>query len=179
MKTIVPYVLALVIIQNELLAQTSRASADSITICFPFSPGWSMFSNPVYRSPGTDSVCQIWPSIFSCCVFGFTDSSGYQCRYTVPNGMGFWTKMPLGCISGEPITQDSIPVVSGWNMIGSISYSIPTDSITSIPPGIIVSGFFHHRAEYVVADTIRPGWGYWVKSSQTGWLVVSATVSPE
>ncbi|HTY38324.1 MAG TPA: T9SS type A sorting domain-containing protein, partial [Bacteroidota bacterium] len=64
------------------------------------------------------------------------------------------------------------PVAAGWNMIGSISAALPFSGVTSIPPGIVSSLLYAYTDGYHPTDTIRPGFGYWLRTSQPGVLVL-------
>jgi len=177
MKTILVFVLVTTFFYDTTVAQT-----DTITVGVPVRLGWNLLSNPVYRVTGTDSICQVYPGVSPCC-YPLVGSGGYGCDYRMHSGQGYWLKVLPGFptvdsvvyITGEPIARDSVLVASGWNLIGSISYPVATNSVTSIPTGIIRSGFYYHRSGYLVADTIHPGWGYWVKVSQPGSIVLSST----
>ncbi|HCV44302.1 MAG TPA: hypothetical protein DGH68_12510 [Bacteroidetes bacterium] len=134
-----------------------------------------MVSNPVQRAPGADSIWQVFCGIRTC-ILGW-GGSGYTVDCTARNGMGFWLKRPdsiVCCIEGEIITQDSIPVLGGWNLIGTISQPVPASSVYSIPPNIVASRFFKFSSGYVHADTLCPGAGYWVKTTQAGLIVLSS-----
>lgn len=170
------------ITQQEKQSQTTNrnSSVDSIVVCVARNYGWNMASNPVLRGPGTDSIRQVFCGAgqqYHTC-FGY--SNGYVIRTTTaPNGMGFWIKVvPPGpticCIAGEEITQDTVPVATSWNIIGTISHPVPVSAVYSIPPGIIASGFFGFDAGYARVDTLRPGYAYWVKVSQPGQIVLSS-----
>ncbi len=147
--------------------------ADSIMVCVPYSMGWNMVSNPVVRQPGTDSIWQVFCGHGSCFYRG-----RYYWQCTAPNGMGLWVKVAryptFCCIEGGPIARDTIPLTASWNMIGSISFPVAAASVETIPPGIIASRFFGYSSRYVFVDTLRPGFGYWLKASQSGWLVLSS-----
>ena len=109
--------------------------------------------------------------------FVFIPDSGYNTRDTLLNGLGYWLKFGWDFttnIVGDSILADTIVVVAGWNLIGSISSPIVTDSIVSIPPAITTSNFFGFDGGYNVASNIVPGSGYWVKSSQDGKLILSS-----
>ena len=58
-----------------------------------------------------------------------------------------------------------------------MSSPIAAADVRTEPPGILTSGFFSYTsgAGYVTADTLRPGLGYWVKSSGAGALIVADT----
>jgi hypothetical protein len=77
-------------------------------------------------------------------------------------------------ISGLPLNLDTVAVVNGWNLIGSISKSIPVASINQIPSGIVSSNFYGYQTGYQLADSITPGRGYWVKVNQDGKLVLNS-----
>ena len=74
------------------------------------------------------------------------------------------------------IFTDTFDVGIGWNMIGSITYPVWVLNIASDPPGITTNEFFGYTAAggYSTADSIRPGYGYWVKASDAGKLILSS-----
>jgi hypothetical protein len=77
-------------------------------------------------------------------------------------------------IPGQPLAADTIDVAQGWNMIGSISTSVPVGNIVQIPTGIVASQYFGYTGGmYNPATTIDPMKGYWVKVNQNGRLVLS------
>jgi hypothetical protein len=78
-------------------------------------------------------------------------------------------------LTGLLLTNDTINVATGWNMIGSISQPIAVSSVSSVPGGITTSHFFGYQGSYSITDSIRPGKGYWVKVNQDGKLVLSSS----
>jgi hypothetical protein len=84
-------------------------------------------------------------------------------------------------LTGGPILADTIDVIEGWNMVGSISVGVSVGEIGSIPGGIVTSQFYGYAAGYTPVSIIRPARGYWVKVSQAGQLVLTASpsASPE
>jgi hypothetical protein len=144
---------------------------DSITVTIQLAPNWNMVSNPVITV--NDSVQVLFPICLGCPVPPpfYADS----CR--LPHGRGRWLKCPTGgtvSITGMSLHADTIVVATNWNIIGSISYPVAASSVTSIPPNIIRSRFFGFSSGYVPVDTLRPGSAYWVKTNQSGWIVLSA-----
>jgi len=64
-------------------------------------------------------------------------------------------------------------------MIGSLSFPISVNLITSLPPALITSEFIEYSEGYFKADSIKPFKGYWVKVSESGQLILSASlISP-
>jgi len=66
-------------------------------------------------------------------------------------------------------------VLNGWNMIGSISRSVSIASVGQIPSGIIAGKYFGYTSGYVIADSVRPGQGYWIKTIGGGKLVLASS----
>ncbi|MDP2209478.1 MAG: T9SS type A sorting domain-containing protein [Bacteroidota bacterium] len=59
-------------------------------------------------------------------------------------------------------------------MMGSISLNLLKSKVTSEPPGIISSYLYGFRnGAYHIADTLRPGQGYWVKANQDGKIILN------
>jgi hypothetical protein len=143
-------------------------STDSIIV----EAGWNLLSLPLVVTNGIKST--LFPSATS---QAFIYENSYLSKDTLQNGYGFWLKFdsdePIP-ISGELIYINTIDVRTGWNIIGSLSRPAPVDSITTIPPGIIVSGFFGYAQGigYQETDTIQPGFGYWVKVGQDGYIIL-------
>ena len=70
--------------------------------------------------------------------------------------------------------SDSIDVVTGWNLVGTISDTVDTTGIPSAPPGLRGSAWFGYAAGYVEATMLIPGKAYWVKAKQNGKFFFSA-----
>jgi S-formylglutathione hydrolase FrmB len=138
--------------------------------------GWNMISNPLTNPIPDDSSRHLFPTIVSQ-VFRFT--GGYVPGATMLNGIGYWGKFPgavVQSVEGAARTRDSVSVVSGWNMVGSISSPVDTASITSIPPGLKTSNWFEFSGGYAPASQITPGKAYWIKANGAGMFVF--TVGP-
>jgi enediyne biosynthesis protein E4 len=101
----------------------------------------------------------------------------YHATDTLIHGTGYWLRLPEDSnfqVVAFPIMNDTIDVTAGWNLIGSVSEPISALSVESDPPGILQSDFWSYATRYFVADSIFPSKGYWVKTSQSGKLILSA-----
>jgi hypothetical protein len=159
-------------------ADTSNPLGTS-TINVGLTAGWNMISNPMITA--NDSVRQVFPTSSFPYAFAFVPASGYQQRYRMDRGVGYWAKFPApgtNPLGGTPRTSDSIAVAAGWNMIGSIGTSVDTSAISTVPPGIRSSQYFGYSGGYSAAQTIVPGKGYWVKATAPGTLLLSAGPAP-
>jgi hypothetical protein len=139
--------------------------------------GWNIVSLPVTKADRRKTV--VFPTSTSN-AFAYTPV-GYVARDTLDYGVGYWLKFPsTGAVSvtGDSMAVDTIEVVQGWNIIGSISSAVPVGNIIQIPTGIVVSPYFAYSSTgYSPATSIDPMRGYWVKSAQSGKLVLPGGAS--
>ncbi|HEV8537370.1 MAG TPA: T9SS type A sorting domain-containing protein, partial [Bacteroidota bacterium] len=135
---------------------------------------WNMVSTPLYITD--DQTQEVFSGAVSPAYF-YTEA-GYQLQDSIVEGRGYWLKFAMDQtveITGEPIVNDTIDLISGWNMIGSNSDAVSTGSIASIPQGIVAPTLFgFENGVYTMTDSIYPAKGYWVKTTQAGQLILSS-----
>jgi hypothetical protein len=127
--------------------------------------GWNMISIPLQK----DTVYSCFSSVYS------FDGSKYTKAESMENGRGYWGKPDWQQVryEGDSILADTIAVTKGWNLIGSISVPVPTTSITSLPEGIVISGYYGFEGGgYYAIAAIIPGRAYWVKVNQDGMIIL-------
>jgi len=138
--------------------------------------GWNLLSLPSVYSNNT--VTYLYPPSIS---NAFTYNNGYTPVTTVNPGPAFWLKFSgaqVGEAVGRGVTTLDIPIVNGWNMIGSINVPLAVTSITADAGTGIVPGttpFFSYSGGYSVAPSITPGLGYWVHATGAGFIHLNAT----
>jgi hypothetical protein len=147
------------------------------TVSSTVQQGWNIVSVPV--TVADLRKIEVFPtSTSNAFAYG---PSGYVARDTLDYGVGYWLKFDLAqavSVTGGTRSQDTIDVVTGWNIIGSISDPVTVGSIVQIPSGIVVSSYFGYGSTgYTPATTIEPMKGYWVKVNQSGQLVLIGSVS--
>jgi hypothetical protein len=76
-------------------------------------------------------------------------------------------------MAGNEIKSDTIDVVSGWNLIGTISSTYSTASILQDPSDIVASVYYEYNEGYKTATELVPLKAYWVKISQPGKLILN------
>lgn len=139
--------------------------------------GWNLLSVHLLVSDGQKTT--LFPGATSS---AFTYNSSYVVSDTLYPGIGYWLKFDGAqktTYTGDLILTDTIPVTSGWNMIGALSAPIAASSITSVPPGIISSSFFGFNSAYFVADSLRPRGGYWINVNGNGNLILNSGTAGE
>jgi len=138
--------------------------------------GWNLVS--LRLAPPDPRKSVLFPSAASP---AFAYIGNYIVRDSLLPGSGYWLKFNqpgFVTYSGDSLSTDSIPVKTGWNMIGSISTAVAVSSIIQTPPGTVSSRYFGYGSSgYFVAATISPGDGYWVKTSSDGTLLLQSGAS--
>jgi photosystem II stability/assembly factor-like uncharacterized protein len=138
------------------------------------SSGWNLVS--VALKMVTKLKNEIFPTAIS---LAFSYRSGYEAKDTLECGIGYWLKFDSTeqiTISGSPFEIDTIDLQLGWNLIGTLSDSILTSSVSTEPEGILGSNFYEYDNGYKITDSLKPMKGYWIKSSSPGHLILSLTL---
>lgn len=130
--------------------------------------GWNIISVPV-RAQNMNYL-SLFPGATS---QAFTYSNGYIPITMLGNGAGYFMKFNSTAdyqITGYSFQPENMNVVSGWNLIGPFDKNIPVSSIMSSPSGIVNSFYFGYSDRYLIADTLKTGKGYWVRTTGPGYL---------
>jgi myo-inositol-hexaphosphate 3-phosphohydrolase len=142
--------------------------------------GWNMVSIPGLH-PVDQNVLTWWPGKDPTSnVFNFNGT--YHSVTTVTPGAGYWMKHidPNTYNTGDEwpssgiqmVTHNPINGSTGWNLIGGYENSIPVSEITTSPPGLINGPIYKFNSVfYQVADTLKPGYAYWIKLSGDGQII--------
>lgn len=151
------------------LSGTGTGSGTATLVQVTLGEKWRLFSLPV------SVLC---PFVVP---FSYQFTGQYIRSDSLANGKGYWTKLtdPLMSFTGFSFTMDTISVNSGWNLIGSVTSAIPVSGLTSSPDSIIRTSVFGYNGAYAATDSIRAGFGYWVKVSQAGLLYLHPGSSPQ
>ena len=151
---------------------TVSVTGTAVSIVVSYKDRWNLVSVPFTVSDS--SKASLFPNAVS---QALAYQGNYVSKSTLSNRVGYWLKFSSAQnipFIGTPRTLDSVSVVSGWNLIGSISHPVPTSSIT--PLGTVIQSFFYgYDRRYFQADTISPGNGCWVKVTSNGQLVLDTS----
>lgn len=162
---------SLCVISNPGLQSLKIVHLYSTALGVMLKNGWNIISVPLDVKDWSKSV--LFPQAASP---AFAYDNSYVTQDVLSPGRGYWLRSngdqsPM--IAGRPCTADSIVVVQGWNLIGGITVPVAVSGISSDPPAIVTSRFFGYNGSYFHSETISPGCGYWVKTSQEGKLILS------
>lgn len=144
----------------------------TVTESHEVSVDWNLFSIPVGINETTiDSVFPGVPAE----IYGFNEK--YQIPENFNNGEGYWIKFGREqtiTLSGEELSGGT-QVSEGWNIVGPFNRSISVDDIVTEPEGIIVGKFYAYNEGYTAAEVLKPWNGYWVQTSDEGFIYFNET----
>jgi len=116
----------------------------------------------------------VYPDAIDGTFYGF--DGAYFLAENLVNGDGFWLRFDeegTNMVSGLPLESIVILITEGWNLISGISFPVDVNAIAD-DDGLIVSGtIYGFTPNYVNAETIEPGQGYWLRSSGDGEIIIS------
>ncbi|MBA4313297.1 MAG: hypothetical protein C0417_11785 [Chlorobiaceae bacterium] len=162
---------------TQLLDDTSVSVCDfglyaSNVIGTQYGAGWSAVSLPLNVPDPRTGV--IFPRASSS---AFSYLNSYLLEDSLQVGKGYLIKFYSNhtlWTAGYAVDSIVVPLNEGWNIIGSISTSVPLSYMKTSPSGILSSPFYSFdNAGYMFSDSIIAGKGYWVKTSEKGSIQVS------
>lgn len=151
---------------------TSRFTTGYTILSATLSGPWNLVSVPISAADYT--VSALFPSAGS---RAYAYENAYVAKDTLENGPGYWLRTPISdpvSMSGHLLDSAAIPLVEGWNLVGSISIPVGQTQLVTDPPGILISRVFGYDRGYRAVDTLQPLHGHWVKASAPGNLILSA-----
>ncbi len=103
------------------------------TVFYSLNDRWNLVCLPV--AVPESSVAALFPTAQS---EAYSYGAGYNSESSLRPGIGYWMKFAgdqVATVTGTPSGSVSIPVVAGWNLIGSTSIVIQAAAILSSPRG--------------------------------------------
>lgn len=149
--------------------------------------GWNMVSVPGLHP--VDQDVDTWWAFRDPSANVFRFVAGYQQVTDVTPGIGYWMKhagdrtyntgdeWPAGGIQIVP--HDPLTAAAGWNLIGGYELSVTAANVSTIPPGLQSGPIFKYATGYQIATTIDPGYGYWIKLTAAGQIIIPESFSKE
>jgi hypothetical protein len=159
----------------------AKYKVTSVSISYAYANFWNMLSVPDSVSNFQKSA--VWPASNSDAYwYDTTNPRGYAVKNPLKKGEGYWIKFPSSgnvTYTGTPFFSLTIPVDTGWNLIGSISIPLDSTQVDYQSTSRTSSFFkFDNDMGYKSTDTISPGRAYWVKVSKSGTVLMNAANPP-
>ena len=162
-------------------------SSTTFQLSVNVSNGWNMVSIPGLNTP--DQNVNTWWEFRDIGANVFRYAGGYQSVSTVTPGTGYWMKhsgdrtyntgeeWPAGGIN--IVAHDPITAASGWNLIGGYEIAATASLVTTVPPGLQSGPIYKYSGGYQAATTIDPGYGYWIKLTAAGQIIIPETLAKD
>lgn len=147
----------------------------SISLDKSLQQGWNIVGVPLDADPSEYE--QFLPEIQNGALYSFNGSySQVSSVSDMEPGVGYWAKVSSGAAlngSGLPLTDLTIQLDEGWNMISGVGEAISADQVQD-PSGVIVDGTLTgFDGSYQEASQLTPGNAYWVRASEAGEISLS------
>jgi len=167
--------------------QCSQSMVTTFQLAVNVNNGWNMVSVPGLNSPNQN--VNTWWQYRDMGANVFKYAGGYQAVTDAVTGIGYWMKhsgartyntgdeWPTGGIQIVP--HDPLTGVSGWNLIGGYELSVSATNVTTVPPGLQSGPIYKYSGGYQVATTIDPGYGYWIKLTGAGQIIIPEMLAKE
>ncbi|KAF1078604.1 hypothetical protein [Methanogenium sp. MK-MG] len=132
--------------------------------------GWNMISVDVVNDT------PVFPPGFLPPLFIYNITAGNYDTVPVDEiipGKGYWaaSNLPGQIIAtGVPLNSYTVPLETGWNMVGSLSRPVAIADATVVPEGSLIpdSAYWYNTTsrKYDLVETINPGDGIWLNAGQ-------------
>lgn len=142
------------------------------TITVNYNEGWNLVGLPLDVENSDYSV--LFPDAVSGTLYSY--NGNYVSETNLNMGTGYWLRFPESVfpqITGYPITEISIDLLEGWNIIAGLTGTTLVNEIQD-PNGIIIEGtIYGYDSGFQSASELSPGQGYWVKTYESGTIFIS------
>lgn len=147
-------------------------------LSFGYNSGWNLVSTPILPTAVTpDDFFQTAMGVFRY----RPDILGYEYTHQIRQGEGYWVwydSLVAFNAAGGSYSSYNREISPGWNLIGAISTPISVFDIDIVPAGGIIGDIYGWNGiDYYPADSLFPGEGYWLLSSNSGVLEVPSSSS--
>ena len=167
-------------IDDTLLVKNQLSSTTTFQLAVVVNAGWNLVSVPGMH-PFDQNVNTWWAGRDpAASVFAY--NVGYTPVTTVTPGDGYWMKHLVADTlnTGDEWPAEGIQIVAhnpinaqaGWNLIGGFEQDVLVSGITTNPPGLQQGSVFGYSAGYSEATELNPGYGYWIKLSAAGNIIL-------
>ncbi|MFH5886412.1 T9SS type A sorting domain-containing protein [Halalkalibaculum sp. DA3122] len=139
-----------------------------------YEPGWHLVSRPI--AVADSAVETLFPGVDPQTLYAYDGS--YRPDSVVAVGAGYWLRIDEPTevmMKGPPVEQISVPLKTGWNLIGAPVDSVLDLAMVQDPGNIIIDGTYQgYAGAYQAVEKLVPGRGYYVRAAEPGTIVVGA-----
>ena len=159
--------------------QYTGGSDTTFSLLLNITDGRNLVSVPGINPSGM-RVSDWWPNLTGN-VFKMVPGSGYIEVTTTTPSVGYWINHTGTATYYYPeleiVPHDPLVGASGWNLIGGYEISVAAANVTTNPPGLRSGRIYKYSGEYQTATTLEPGYGYWIKLTGAGQIIIPETIA--
>ena len=150
---------------------TDTPGPSTVTVNVSYNDGWNLVGLPV----GVDDAgyVSLFPEAISGTLYSF--DGGYISEDVLIGGAGYWLRFPESVsidINGVPISEITISLNDGWNLIAGITFETNTSNIQDSGGIIVPETFYNFNNGYELVSDLIPGHGYWVRANNNGNIII-------
>jgi probable HAF family extracellular repeat protein len=172
-------------INDTLEVVNQLGTTTTFQLSFSVNNGWNIVSIPGLNTP--DQNVNTWWTFRDQSANVFKYAGGYQSITDASPGIGYWMKhsgdktyntgeeWPAAGI--QIVAHSPIDGTTGWNLMGGYEDTVTTSGLTTNPPGIQSGPVYKYSGGYQVASTLDPGYGYWIKLTDAGQIIIPETLT--
>ena len=151
----------------------ANSDLENIDIIVELLSGWNLVGLPL--AVESNFYQDLFPTSVLGTLYGFNGI--YTSESELTSGSGYWlnfSDVDSSIISGVPISNMTISLDQGWNLISGISETTNLSAIYD-PGEIIIPGtVYGFTGTYSAASELSPGQGYWINASADGDVTISS-----
>ncbi len=145
----------------------------NIDIIVELQSGWNLVGLPL--AVESNFYQDLFPTSVSGTLYGFNGI--YTSESELTPGSGYWlnsSDVDSAIISGVPISNMTISLDQGWNLISGVSETTNLSAISD-PGEIIIPGtVYGYTGTYSATSELSPGQGYWINANADGDVTISS-----
>jgi uncharacterized protein (TIGR02145 family) len=159
---------------EEDIGYQDTSNCDQNDFVIVYQLDWNLVGLPLDVEDAPYSI--LFPESIEGTLYSFDD--GYISESYLTLGKGYWLRFTGAgstTITGSPISELTITLTEGWNLISGITNSVDVSDIQD-PSGIIIPGTVYEFSfnGYSNAESIEPGKGYWLRTYQSGDIILTS-----
>jgi hypothetical protein len=145
---------------------------EALELIIPHNSNWNLVGLPVVIDNAN------YQFVFTESVEGtlYSFDGGYVQENELINGSGYWLRFENAgnvTLTGNGLSQLIIELNQGWNLISGISIEFLLENVDD-PENLIVPGtVYTFENGYEQANSLHPGNGYWLRSTETGIITLN------
>lgn len=139
-------------------------------VTYNINSGWNIVALALEDNTGQPELQELASGTF------YKYDGGYQEVEQLEAGQAYWAKFSAAAnpeFEGMPITEKSIELREGWNLIGGIGGDLPVSSIDDSGEIIIPETIYSFDQSYTSVETLGPAEGYWIRTSAEGTVTLT------